>query len=158
MHEASIAQAVLETALAALKEKAPSCGTGVPPVSSSAGSGHTQGEETHGQALGAPDGDAHAATYPPSYKITKIVIVAGVLAGVERECLKTFFDIISEGTAAAGAEIELRPEPAKLICRQCGHTTEHTSAQHVEVNCQKCGGQNKLKGGSALYVESIEAQ
>jgi hydrogenase nickel incorporation protein HypA/HybF len=118
MHEASIAQAVLETALAALKDKAPS----------------------------------------HSFRITKIVLVAGVLAGVERECLKTFFDIISEGTAAAGAEIELRPEPAKLICRQCGHQTLHDSARHVEANCPKCGGQNKLEGGSALYVESIEAQ
>jgi hydrogenase nickel insertion protein HypA len=118
MHEASIAQAVLETALAAMKEKLPS----------------------------------------PSAKITRIVVVAGVLAGVERQCLKTFFDIISEGTAAAGAEIQLHPEPAKLICRKCGHTTLHTSAEHVEVNCPKCGGENKLEGGSALYVESIEAE
>jgi hydrogenase nickel incorporation protein HypA/HybF len=118
MHEASIAQAILETALTAMKEKLPS----------------------------------------PSARITRIVVVAGVLAGVERECLKTFFDIISEGTPAAGAEIELRPEPAKLICRQCGHTTLHNNAEHVEVNCPQCGGENKLEGGHELYVDSLEAE
>jgi 3-deoxy-D-manno-octulosonic-acid transferase len=37
-----------------------SCGTGVPPVSSSVRPVLVHNEETHGQALGAPDGDAHA--------------------------------------------------------------------------------------------------
>ena len=116
MHEASIAQAVLETALKALADKA----------------------------------------LPGSPRITKIVVVAGVLAGVERQCLKTYFDIISKDTPAQGAEIELRPEPAKLICRQCGHQSLHTSAELVEVTCPKCGGPNKLEGGNALYVEELE--
>lgn len=114
MHEASIAQGILDVALGAL-----------------------------------PD---------PHPKITRIVLVAGVLAGVEKECLTAYFDELARGTAAEGASIEIKREPASLICRTCGAITEYNGAGPVEVTCARCGGPNGLQGGGALYVDSLEIE
>ena len=73
MHEARIAQGLLETALAALP--------------------------------------------PGGVKILKLVVSAGVLAGVEKECLRTYLAELGRGGPADGAELELRISPARLVCR-----------------------------------------
>jgi hydrogenase nickel insertion protein HypA len=114
MHEMSIAQGILDTALGALpKEPA---------------------------------------------KIVKIVVVAGVLAGVERECLAMYFGELSKGTAAAGAALEVTPAPARLVCRDCGHSTDYDGRGDFKTRCPQCGGMHLLQGGDELYVDHLEVE
>lgn len=89
-------------------------------------------------------------------KITKISVVAGVLAGVERDCLAMYFDLVAKGTAAEGAELSVTPETAKLVCGGCGAQAPFDASGPVEVTCRGCGGANRLTGGDALYIDSIE--
>ncbi len=114
MHEAAIAQAVLDTALEALPDK--------------------------------------------ESRITTITVVAGVLAGVEEECLAAYFNELCRCTAAEGASLRLVMEPARLICKECGKQTNYAGGGRLALECSACGGLNHLEGGKALYLDSVEVE
>jgi hydrogenase nickel insertion protein HypA len=114
LHEAAIAQAVLDTALEAL-----------------------------------PDKDS---------RITAITVVAGVLAGVEEECLTAYFNELCKCTAAEGACLRLVIEPAHLICKECDKQTNYAGDGRLALQCSACGGFNRLEGGKALYLDSVEVE
>jgi hydrogenase nickel incorporation protein HypA/HybF len=114
MHEAAIAQAILETALTA------------------AGKENT--------------------------RITRIVVVAGALAGLEQPSLELYLTELSRGTPAEGATLEVKATPARLVCRACGHATAFDSGRTVDVQCSSCGGPNRLEADGACYLESIEVE
>ena len=114
MHEASIAQGIIDTAVAALPR--------------------------------------------PGAKISKITVVAGVMAGVERESLELYFGELSKGTAASGASMEFKRLAAKLICSKCYNQTTYNNDGDLTVRCPKCDGPNRLEGGNELYIESMEVE
>jgi hydrogenase nickel incorporation protein HypA/HybF len=118
MHEASIAQGLLEAALDALPR---------------------QGRRR--------------------MKIVRLTVSAGVLSGIEKECLSMYLEQLSKGTQAQGAELELKILPAMLVCGECGRRVEFDSAGPVEVRCGECGGANQLQGGrDEIILESLEVQ
>ena len=114
MHEAAIAQAILDTALAA------------------AGKDNS--------------------------RITRIVVVAGALAGIEQPSLEMYLTELARGTPAEGAALELKSTPARLVCRDCGQTAAFDSGRTVDVQCTKCGGPNRLEADDSCYLESIEVE
>jgi hydrogenase nickel incorporation protein HypA/HybF len=114
MHESSIAQAILDTAL-----------------------------------KGRPSGNA---------RITRVNVVIGTLSGVDAECLRLYFNEITANTPAAGAELNVKTEPATLICRSCGRSTPYTSADMLQLTCPSCGGPHRLEGGNSMYIESVEVE
>jgi hydrogenase nickel incorporation protein HypA/HybF len=103
--------------------------------------------------------DTAIASLPsPNARITKVVIVAGPFSGIEKESLTFYFDQLCRGTPAEGAILEVKSEPAKLVCKQCGQVKAYDSDSQIELTCSACGGQNKLEGGNAAYLESIEVE
>jgi Zn finger protein HypA/HybF involved in hydrogenase expression len=118
MHEAGIAQGLLEAAINALP---------------------TEGRER--------------------MKIVRLTVAAGVLAGVEKECLTMYLDQLAKGTQVQGAALEMKILPAWLVCRECGNRVEFDSAGPVQVRCEKCGGPNELQGGrDEIVLESMEVE
>ncbi len=116
MHEAGIAQGILDAATACLKE--------------------------------LPAGKV---------RITRLVVAAGVLSGVEEECLSMYLGELSRGTPAAGATLELKVAKARLVCRECANSVEYDGSGPVQVACAKCGGNNGLEGGrDEIILESVE--
>ena len=99
---------------------------------------------------------AVAALPRPDAKITKITVIVGVMSGVERECLDLYFAEMSKDTVAQGAALELRRQPAKLVCTSCGQEEPYDNTGELAVHCAKCGQNNKLEGGNELYIESME--
>jgi hydrogenase nickel incorporation protein HypA/HybF len=114
MHEAAIAQAILDTALTAAGKD--------------------------------------------NVKITRIVVVAGALAGIEQPSLEMYLTELARGTSAEGTVLEVKSTPAKLVCRDCGHAMPFDSGRTVDVQCDKCGGSNRLEADDACYLESIEIE
>ena len=88
----------------------------------------------------------------------RVTVVAGVMAGVEKESLELYFTELAKGTPAEGAELGLKRAAAKLVCVQCGGRTEYDNQGDLAVQCTLCGGNNRLEGGNELYIESMEIE
>ena len=56
--------------------------------------------------------------------ISRIVLEVGRLAAVLPDALRFCFDAASEGTPAAGAELQIIEVPGVARCRQCGGRVE----------------------------------
>lgn len=78
----------------------------------------------------------------------------GVLRQVVPELLHTAFTACAEGTLAAGAELVLEVDAARLACRACGVAT---AVEDVVRVCPACGSEDVvLSGGDALIVAALE--
>jgi hydrogenase nickel incorporation protein HypA/HybF len=78
----------------------------------------------------------------------------GVLHRVVEPSLAQAFELVSAGTVAEGAEVDLVTLPAKVTCRACG---VESSADDLLVVCPSCGGTKlDLTGGDELVLESID--
>jgi len=87
-------------------------------------------------------------------RITDIHVVIGQLASVVDDSVQFYWDIISEGTLAAGASLHFERRPAQLRCRDCEH--RYHPAQG-ELACPQCGSvQVEVLSGDEFYLESIE--
>ena len=102
---------------------------------------------------------ALAALPQGKVKIVKMVVSAGILAGVEKESLSMYLSVLGKGTPAENAALDLQVIPAKIICRSCGAWVEYDGAAPIEVTCRKCGGPNGLDGGrDPIVLETLEVE
>ena len=87
-------------------------------------------------------------------KITGINLVIGDLSGIVGECVQFYFDFLSRGTPAQGADLACRMVTPKARCRDC---SQEFPLQELNWACRNCGG-NRLEiiAGQELFVESIE--
>ncbi len=90
-------------------------------------------------------------------QITAIDLVIGDLSSVVDDSVQFYFDLLSAGTPAAGAELRFRRVHVAVFCCDC--------AQHVAggiplpYTCPRCGGNRlEVRGGREFFVESIEVQ
>jgi hydrogenase nickel incorporation protein HypA/HybF len=91
-----------------------------------------------------------------SRKTTAVNLLVGELSGMVDECLQLYFKLLSEGTVAQGAQLNIRRESPTCHCEDCQH--QWPSAQ-VPVKCPSCGGNDlRMRGGIALLIESIEVE
>ncbi|MBP2706524.1 hydrogenase maturation nickel metallochaperone HypA [Microbispora sp. RL4-1S] len=79
---------------------------------------------------------------------------AGALLRIAEPAMGRAFALVTEGTVAEGATLELVIEPVRLNCRTCGESTE--SADPLAF-CPSCGGADlDSEGGDGLVLESIQ--
>ena len=89
-------------------------------------------------------------------QVTHIRLVIGDLTSFVPDSIQFYFDILSQGTRAAGATLELDRRPGQIRCGGCGQVYAPTDGQiWVCPSCNALGGE--LITGKELYVESIEA-
>ena len=95
-----------------------------------------------------------AAEKAGAAKVTSIHLIVGELSSVFDESVQLFFDILSEGTPAAGAKLVFKKVRAELKCISCGFVYERPQGAF---DCPRCGGESRLTGkGKEFLVESIE--
>ncbi len=88
-------------------------------------------------------------------KVTKITLKIGLMSGVIPEYVQSFFDVISKGTAAEGADIIIEPDPAVFVCRKCGEKTVY-NALGPEYVCGSCGSQAlRMLSGCGFQIVSV---
>lgn len=96
-----------------------------------------------------------AAERAEAHRVRTIELVIGDLSSIVDDSVQFYFDILSKGTIAEGAELRFRRESAEMTCLDCGSTV--TVSAPLSPWCEKCGSGNvRLTGGRAFRVESIE--
>lgn len=104
----------------------------------------------------------HAAQAGAS-RIERIILRVGDLSGVVGESVQFYFDFVSRGTAAEGAQLVFEHVPARLRCRACGYeyepAPEEAGRPGLSWVCPACGEmQPEVVGGREMLVESIEVE
>jgi hydrogenase nickel incorporation protein HypA/HybF len=86
--------------------------------------------------------------------VRRAKVRAGALLRVVDASMDQAFQLVTEGTVAEGAAIDVVVTPARLSCRSCGHGGSTLDPLAV---CPCCGGGDvDLTGGDELVLESIE--
>ncbi len=95
------------------------------------------------------------ATQAGAERVHSIDIVIGELTSIVDDSVQFYFDILSRGTVAEGAELRFRREPATATCLDCGHSFAVRPPLIVE--CPQChSALIRVSGGNEFYVQSIE--
>ena len=94
----------------------------------------------------------HAAGRP----VSKVTVKVGHLRQVVPSALEFAFELVAEGTAVAGAELELEEVPAAGICRDCG---VESVLDGFPLVCRRCDGLDmQVTRGEELLVDSLEIE
>lgn len=89
-------------------------------------------------------------------KVNGIKITLGEMSGCVPQYIQEYFDIVSEGTIAAGAKLTFTSVPAVAKCLDCGHETHLI---RFRFRCEKCKSQNlQIISGREFLVESIDVE
>ncbi len=92
-------------------------------------------------------------------KVLAIDLVIGALSDLEAEWLQTYFDHLSRGTPAEGAELRVTRSPLALRCASCEHGYETTREHLATAACPACGSRDaSVLSGTGYTVESMVAQ
>jgi hydrogenase nickel incorporation protein HypA/HybF len=89
-------------------------------------------------------------------RVKRVVLEIGRLSGVQAEAMRFCFDVVMEGTPAAGATLEIEELPGRAWCNRCGREVEIQS--RVEP-CPECHGMpGKILQGTEMRVKGLEVQ
>jgi hydrogenase nickel incorporation protein HypA/HybF len=87
--------------------------------------------------------------------VVAIDVVIGAMTSMVDDSVQFYFDVLSRDTAAAGALLRFRREPARGRCGACDHGFE--ARPPLARTCPRCGSLDlEVTGGQEFYVESIE--
>jgi hydrogenase nickel incorporation protein HypA/HybF len=89
-------------------------------------------------------------------RVTDIHIVMGKLSSIVDDSVQFYWDMISEDTICAGAQLHFERRPAKMACQECGGTYILESEL---VLCPDCGSARvKVISGEEFWLDSIEIE
>lgn len=88
-------------------------------------------------------------------RATVVTLRIGALACVHEDALRFSFDLVREGTPAAGAELRIVTVPVTIWCAACGCEVALPGIQKFA--CPECGTPSgDIRAGRELDLESIE--
>lgn len=88
-------------------------------------------------------------------RITAVRVRVGNLTGIAEESMRFYFEAITPGSLAEGAELAVVKDAAVATCRACAWSGE--VAPPLDPACPRCGQWAlDVMGGRDLLVESIE--
>lgn len=86
-----------------------------------------------------------------------ITLRIGALSCVHEDALRFSFDLVREGTPAAGAELRIVMVPVTIWCAACGREVALPGIQRFA--CPVCGTPSgDIRAGRELDLESIELE
>ncbi len=87
-------------------------------------------------------------------RVASVQLKVGHLRQVVPSALTFAFELVAEGTALDGAELEIEVVPAAGACRECG---AETFLPDFPLCCASCGGYDiDVTSGEELLVDSLE--
>ena len=87
-------------------------------------------------------------------KIERICLVVGELSGFIGESIQMYFDILSKGTLAEGAIVDIIYVKPKLKCSKCNLLFYR---KRFSFECPQCGGMGlPTEIGKEFYVKDID--
>lgn len=92
-------------------------------------------------------------------RVARIHLTIGELTGLRQEWLQRYFDYLSKGTIAEGAQILVRRIPAGFDCRDCNAQFDMDLMSTDRVRCPFCASTNcTLERGREFVVDEMEAE
>lgn len=89
-------------------------------------------------------------------QITGINLVIGEFASIVDNSVKFYWDIVSEGTIAQGAELHFERISGEMTCADCGHSF-HPGGD--DFACPNCKSQSvRITKGEEFRVDSIDIE
>jgi hydrogenase nickel incorporation protein HypA/HybF len=89
-------------------------------------------------------------------RVTDIYLVIGELSSIVDDSVQFYWDIISQETICAGAQLHFKRIPARFRCQECSH--EYTITGEMQP-CPQCGSYRlRVLAGEEFYVESIAVE
>lgn len=89
-------------------------------------------------------------------RVAAINLVVGERAGIVDDSLRFSFELLTAGTAAEGAQINVRWVPMRFHCGECDQEYSPAGADFRCPTCQANG--NLTDDGTALVIESLEIE
>lgn len=89
-------------------------------------------------------------------RITVINLVIGDLSSIVDDSVQFYFDFLSPGTLAEGAQLHFERVAARFRCRECGQEFTPQDRDWRCPRCQVVGGE--VIAGKEFYVDSIEVE
>lgn len=91
------------------------------------------------------------------FKKIKIVwLEIGAFAGIELDAMRFNFDVVTKGTLAEHAQLEIIEIPAEAWCMQCSKTVQ--IKQRFDA-CPVCGRyQLQVTGGEQMKITQLEVE
>ena len=92
-------------------------------------------------------------------RIHAIDLSIGALSDLEAEWIQSYFDHLSEGTVAQGAQLRVRRSELVFRCEACDREFAASREELGEALCPECGSDDAtVVGGTGYRVESMEAE
>ena len=89
-------------------------------------------------------------------KVSKVNLVIGEMSDAVGECIRFYFDFLSQGTIADGAALDYRVIPVRMRCSGC---EKEFPSEGLGWTCPHCDGHNvEIISGRELFLESIEVE
>jgi hydrogenase nickel incorporation protein HypA/HybF len=86
-------------------------------------------------------------------RIAGVSVVLGRFTHVTEESFRFHFEIMTEGTVAERAAVEIRIDPGRVTCLDC----EAENPALEEPVCPTCGSMRVMRsGGDQCYLETID--
>ena len=88
--------------------------------------------------------------------VKRINLVIGDMSSFLNDSVQFYFDFLSKGSIASGAQLCFRRIPIKLRCRSCSHEFTPSAESWTCPKCQKTDVE--IIAGNEFYLESIEVE
>lgn len=89
-------------------------------------------------------------------RVERVVLRIGTLSGVDPESLRFAFDVVSRGTPAEGAELEIESVPAVAYCAGCQREFPGTDRGFIFA-CPNCGDLcGEIRRGREIELGRLE--
>jgi hydrogenase nickel incorporation protein HypA/HybF len=99
---------------------------------------------------------AESAQAAGATRITALTLRVGSLSGADAEALRFAWDVVTEETMAAGAQLVIEPVQAVAWCSDC---RQEFPLQRYLGECPRCHGvENELRCGRELEIGSVEIE
>lgn len=96
-----------------------------------------------------------AARTAGAERVCAVDVVIGDLSSMVDDSVQFYFDVLSRGTAAEGAELRMRRVHATASCAECGISYGVTPP--LSPVCEACGSLRvSVRGGREFFIESIQ--
>jgi hydrogenase nickel incorporation protein HypA/HybF len=89
-------------------------------------------------------------------RVTDVYLVVGQLSSIIDDSVQFYWDIVSQGTPAAGARLHFRRVPAQAQCRDCGHRYAPGRDDWACPSCQ--GVRVNVTSGEEFCLEAIDVE
>ena len=90
------------------------------------------------------------------HRVSKVILEIGELAAVDAEAMRFCFNVVVQGSIAAGAVLEIVETPGSGWCTPCAATVPICE---LIAACPRCGGyQVQASGGMEMKLIALEVE